>query len=472
MDYTKIDAYIDAHKDELIADIGTLVSFDSERRDPEDGAPFGREAAECLAAAVKIVERTGFAAKNYDSYIVTADFDPALEPGLDILAHLDVVPAGNGWTKTDPFKMLVEGDKIYGRGTTDDKGPALAALYAMRAVKECGVPLSKNVRLIMGSDEECGSSDLDYYFAKEKSAPMSVSPDADYPVINIEKGGVHAAFKSDAKIADTIPRVISINAGIKINVVPDTAEAVVEGLTPEEASGIAGDLGIAGCKFNFEREGTRLRITAKGKTAHASTPETGVNALTALLALLSHLPLSDSPLHRQLQGAAILFPHGDFNGRALGIDLSDEVSGKTTLTLDILNYSESEGLSGMYDCRACLSANDQNTLAVINDKLRAAGLEPFGGPMFEAHSVPADSPLVQTLLGIWKDMTGKDAEPLCIGGGTYVHHIDNGVAFGPEMPGLENYIHAADEFISLDQLIFTCKAYARAIVELCGNGNM
>src|SRR5699024_10557105 len=110
------------------------------------------------------------------------------ESQLDILAHLDVVPAGEGWTVTEPFEPVEKDGRLYGRGTADDKGPAVAALYALRAVKELGIPLKKRVRLILGTDEECGSSDIQHYYAVEKEAPMTFSPDGAFPVVNIEKG--------------------------------------------------------------------------------------------------------------------------------------------------------------------------------------------------------------------------------------------------------------------------------------------
>lgn len=100
---------------------------------------------------------------------------------MDVLAHLDIVPAGDGWTVTEPFVPVVKDGKIYGRGTADDKGPAIAALYAMRAVKELGIPVKKNVRLILGTDEECGSSDIRHYYSVEEEAPMTFSSGRQLP---------------------------------------------------------------------------------------------------------------------------------------------------------------------------------------------------------------------------------------------------------------------------------------------------
>ena len=159
----KIDGYIDAHVQDMVEDIFTLCRINSEKAPAQDGAPYGPGAAKALEAALHMAEGYGFAVRNYDNYVGTADLND-MEKQLDILAHLDVVPPGEGWQVTKPFEPVEKDGCLYGRGTADDKGPAVAALYAMRAVKELGIPLKKNVRLILGTDEECGSSDIEHYY--------------------------------------------------------------------------------------------------------------------------------------------------------------------------------------------------------------------------------------------------------------------------------------------------------------------
>lgn len=150
----ELRTYIEKHESEMIEDLKSLIRIPSEKQEAEPGKPFGAPAAEALAQGIEILEKYGFAVTNYDNYAIAADFNQE-EKGLDILAHLDVVPAGEGWQETDPFTPLIKEGKMFGRGTADDKGPAIAAIYAMRAVKELGYPLKKNVRLVLGSDEEC-----------------------------------------------------------------------------------------------------------------------------------------------------------------------------------------------------------------------------------------------------------------------------------------------------------------------------
>lgn len=470
MDYRKLDECLEKYLPELLEDLARLVNINSEKTEAEEGMPFGRGNAECSSAAVKIAEKCGLEAQNYENYVVTADLAPDKPTELDILAHLDVVPAGDGWTLTDPFTMKVSDGRAYGRGTADDKGPAVCVLYAMRAIRELGYPLRKNVRLILGSDEECGSADLDYYFKKECSAPYSLSPDAEYPMINIEKGGLHSGFHADAAVAECCPRVLSISGGVKINVIPDKAEAEVQGLTEAQILAAAATLPpMEGIGISCETAGEVVKICVQGATGHASEPSRARNAVTALLQLLAALPLSAAPIHEQIRAAAAMFPHGDYYGRALGVDLSDEISGKTVLSLTICSFSQEAGFNALFDCRACISANDENTTNVIYERFRAAGLTPkTEKTMYPPHHIPEDSVLVQTLLDVYEDMTASRPKPLCIGGGTYVHDIDNGIAFGCGFEGLDNRLHAADEFITLEQLLFTCKIYARTILAFCG----
>jgi len=464
----RLKEYFLAHKDALLSDVSTLVAINSEDMPPEPGMPYGRGPAECLAAAQTMMEGYGFPVTNYDNYVIAADFGPAPRK-LDILAHLDVVPAGEGWTVTDPFTPKIVDGRIYGRGTCDDKGPALCALYAMRAIKELGIPLKSGVRLILGSNEECGSGDLVHYFSKEASAPMTFSPDADYPVINVEKGMLRSAFTAQLPTDEPLPRLVSFHSGTVVNVVPDRAVALVEGLEIETIEDAAkAFMAKVDVQVTCTSADNGVSIQVKGRNAHASTPDRGENALTALVALLAQLPLADSKTTQAFQSLAKLFPHGDFHGAALGVALEEEVAGKTTLTLDILDLAGGQ-LKGVSDSRVCLAGTDENTTRVIAAKLTEAGFTPDPDTtMIPPHHVPADSELVQALLKVYTDVTGKEGKPIAIGGGTYVHHIDNGVAFGCMVPEVDNHLHGADEFMVIDAMLESCLIFAQAIIRLCG----
>lgn len=464
----KIDAFIDAHRQELVEDVCELCRINSEKMPAEEDMPYGPGAAECLDAALDMAEGYGFETQDYDGYVGRIEFDSELPAQLDILAHLDVVPAGEGWQVTEPFAPLEKDGNIYGRGTADDKGPAVAALYAMRAVKEAGVPLKKNVRLIVGTDEECGSSDIRHYYAVEKEAPMTFSPDGGYPVVNVEKGRLPGHFTASFAPCEELPRLVKLEAGIKINVVPGKAKAVVEGLDQavleETAKAVEDETGV---KFELAMDGAFCTITAVGAGAHASTPDEGNNALTGLLVYLCRLPLAACRQTELLAQLAALLPHGDVHGTTLGVDMEDEVSGRITLAFSMLTV-DGAGLDGQFDSRVPICGNEDNVLAVIREKMAAAGFALLNDTMEPPHHVSGDSEFVRTLLRAYENHTGRKGECLSMGGGTYVHSLQNGVAFGAAMPGTDNRMHGADEFVVIDELMVSAKIFAQAIVELCG----
>ncbi|MCI8525332.1 MAG: M20 family metallopeptidase [Oscillospiraceae bacterium] len=463
----QIKAYFAAHRAEITADIAALVRVRSDRGEAAPGAPFGPGPRAALDRFLEIAGGMGFAVRNYDGYVGAVDLQ-AGPAQLDILAHLDVVPAADDWTVCKPFEPVERDGMLYGRGAADDKGPAVAALWAMRCVKELGVPLPKNVRLIAGTDEECGSSDLAYYYQKERPAPMTFSPDADFPVINIEKGGLRAHITAEFAPAQALPRLTAFHSGFKVNVVPDTAEAVVAGLGAADAQPVCDALAAkTGLAFRLAETAAGLRITAAGTGAHAACPEAGNNALTGLLALAAALPLADCDGSRKLRALSELFPHGDYLGKALGVAQADELSGPLTISLNMLDVSET-GLNACFDCRAPLCANDGNMRQVTARRCAAAGLALEDAPMYPPHHVPADSPLVRTLLDIYERYTGRKGAALSTGGGTYVHDLENGVAFGCAMPGVDTHMHGADERVILDDLLLAGAMFAQAILELCG----
>ncbi len=462
----QIDNYIDSHKEEMIEDLKTLVRINSQKMDPKEGMPYGEGPAKALAAAKEMMEKAGFLTRNYENHVVTADFSEK-EKQLDILAHLDVVPATDGWTVTKPFDPVVVNDRIYGRGTCDDKGPAIAALYAMKAIKELKIPLKKNVRLILGSDEECGSSDLDYYYSIEEEAPMTFTPDADFPVINIEKGRLSKEFRVSFEKDSALPRIISAQGGEKSNVVPGTAKAAVQGFDIDLLEKKAQETAkTTGATFSLIQEKETITISCRGKAAHASAPEGGNNALTALLTFLSSLPAADSVGFKKLKAVAKLFPHGDHQGRQLGVEMEDEISGKITVCFSVFRYEETS-LNGEFDCRAPICANDNNLTEVIRHKLQSEGISMEEGNMTPPHHVPGDSFFVKTLLESYERYTGIKGKPLAIGGGTYVHNLKRGVAFGCEDPSIDNHMHGDDEFMLVDVLVMSAKIFADAILKLC-----
>lgn len=462
----RIEEYIDSHRQEMLDDICLLCRINSERSAYQEGKPYGEGPSKALTQALSMAEAYGFSINNYDNYVGTADLNDK-EKQLDILAHLDIVPAGEGWTVTEPFEPVEKDGKLYGRGTADDKGPAVAALYAMRAIKELGIPVTKNVRLILGTDEECGSSDIVHYYDVEEEAPMTFSPDGSFPVVNIEKGNLRGHFTADFEPSEELPRVVSFKAGTKINVVPGKAFAVFEGLNDN----LIRDMGAevekeTGVSFEIQGRNNTLEITAIGEGAHASTPYEGKNALTALLLLISRLPFAPCAQIEALHHLARLFPYHDTSGEALGIAMEDELSGALTLAFDILEVGLG-GLEGTFDSRCPICSNEENVLEPVRKKLAEHGFTLTNESMTPPHYVDTDSDFVRTLLNAYEMYTGRKGSCESTGGGTYVHTLKNGVAFGAAMPETDNKMHGADEFAVIDELLMSAKIFAQVIVDLC-----
>lgn len=416
---TQIRQYLENNKENMIALLKELVAVPSVQGNAEEGFPFGREPARALDIMLKSCSEAGFSVENVDNYAGSADIGDA-EPQLAVLTHLDVVPAGGGWS-SDPFELTQVGEKLVGRGAIDDKGPAVAAFFAARAVKELGIPLKKGIRLIFGTNEENGSADLAYYRSKRTIPPMVFTPDGEYPVINAEKGMLRVYFS--AKYSG-----IPVRGGTVINAVPavcsDDADDYI------------------------------------GRSAHASTPEKGENAITKFLDI-------QGDLHPLLNRLSELFPHGELNGKSCGLGFSDAVSGDMTCVLSMLNSRDGR-LCGGIDIRFPLDRTKAEISGIICEKLRSAGFDIDSCEGVEPHCTDENSTFVKALLKSYERVTGEKGRCIAIGGGTYVHEIEGGVAFGAEFPGKDGHMHSPDEFITVGDLLKNAEIMAEAMIGICG----
>ncbi len=465
----QIDAYFDApaRRKELVEAVSRLVAVKSVKGEPAPDAPFGPGPKAALEEGLKLCAELGFTVRNYDNYVGLADLSDK-ETQLHILGHLDVVGEGTGWD-TDPYACVEKDGVLYGRGVSDDKGPVCAALFAMKCVKDLGLPLGKNVRLILGTDEESGSADIAYYYAREPYAPQAFTPDADFPVINIEKGHYHPDFGAQWAPETARPRVTALNGGFRQNVVPPEAQAQVLGLTAGDVKPLCGAVeSKSGAVFTLTDTAEGVSVHCAGKNAHAASPDDGVNAISALLEVLSALPLADCPSTRAVRAMGSLFPFGDTRGKALGIAQSDPESGELTLNLALMTLTET-GFTAKFDARVPICATKENCAGACERALAAHGIAVTGdGEMTHVHVVEADSPLVKTLLDCYEAYTGQTgSKPIAIGGGTYVHDIPGGVAFGCDFPGFDPKMHSANEQASVDNLLKSAKIFALAIAKLC-----
>ena len=454
--------YIDANLAKMTGTLSELVAIPSVRGKATLGKPYGEECARVLEKMLSIASSFGFKTENHKNRVGTIDLYPEGEPTLGILCHLDVVPAGNGW-KTPPFSMFMSGGKLYGRGTMDDKGPAVCVLYAMKAIKDCGINLSQNVRFIVGTDEENGSSDLAWYKKQAKLPPRVFTPDGSYPVINIEKGMIRGEVTAKCTPSGT-KSVLSAEGGTVINAVPESATAEVVGFSDVELALAAKNAGVADL-VSFKKEGDKTVIRITGKSAHASTPADGRNAVTALCALLGRL-YGDDDSTVMFRNLSSLFPYGETDGKSLKIAASDEKSGALTEVLSILSYSKGT-LTGKFDIRFPLCRTVEKVKSGLKSAFSSKDMELSDFSGVEPHETDAESDFVKTLNKVYSDVTGARSGCIAIGGGTYVHDIEGGVAFGAEFPGEDCKIHSAGEFISVDRMKQNAKIFAEAIIRLC-----
>lgn len=501
MNYEKIDSLVDSMKDELIADMRRWLSVPSVLGPAAENAPFGVENRRMLDMALADAKKYGFAVKDYDGYAGEISLGSG-EQTMGMLCHLDVVPAGDGWTY-DPWGATIVDGKMYARGAMDDKGPALCALYAMRAVKEAGVPLKDGVRLILGCDEETGMRDMRYYASKTKMPDYGFSPDAEFPVINIEKGGIGFSISSyTGGEGEGDMAVTSLYAGERANVVPGVATATltvkdveafkaavakvaaeknfkltVEEVIPEEVELTAEEAAnldrmisdlekIDGVEVDMEEDDlTVVTLTAEGVSAHASMPHLGVNAAGMLLIALKEL---GAGLGSKAAIAALADKLGlEYDGASIGIKQADEESGALTCNLGILRY-DGANITARLDIRYPICADPKDMCGSVSVSLigtpLVAACTGYRGP----HHVPKEHKVVRGLLEVYHDVTGLPAYAFAIGGGTYSRCMPNTVAFGLNFPGDTDTCHMPDEYIDLEKLMLSVKIFAHAIVKLAG----
>lgn len=416
---------------DVIKSISESISFDSSKKPALGGMPFGKGAYDCLCHFLALAQSFGFKTVNYDGYIGEVIFGEG--EAFAVLAHLDVVPAGDGWTK-DPFGGEVENGRIWGRGAIDDKGPAICALYALKSLKDGGFTPKKTIKLIVGCNEEDGWECIEYYKKHATLPRTGISPDADFPVIYAEKGILHVRLHFPVKNAP----FHTLSGGTGANMV--CASCVSEPISCDGAR--AKKYGLA------YRNGA---LYATGKSAHGSTPDRGVNAIEPMLAYYAE---ENADIQRILDCT-----FRDVYGLK---QLCDE-TGFLTLSPDIIDYGN--GIVNLLcDIRYPATLALDTVLSYLNK---------FGVPYETVHEQAPlyqnkNGELVQTLLSVYEECTGEKAQPVAIGGGTYARALENGVAFGPEMEGDEPVIHQANEYITIERIELLLNVYEKALQKLCG----
>lgn len=451
----KIDAFIAENRDALLRDLKTLVNINSVQSAAQPGAPFGPGVRKALDAALEMARRFGLDAHDCEGYMGYAEIKGESEKQIATIAHLDVVPEGNGWD-SDPFSMVEREGFVIGRGTADDKGPAVLTLYAAKFFKEQGKPLPYTLRILLGCAEETGMEDVDYYLANYPQPAFCFTPDGEFPVGYGEKGHYGGTFTS----APLTGNLVQMEGGVATNVVPDRAFAVVKADKDQLAD-------TDRVKVTSEGEGL-VRITGYGKGGHASLPEGTVNAIALVVDyLLEHnLCSAEEKRFLELEHALLSVTDGSF----AGIDCQDEVF--TPLTCI-------GGTVAMKDGRLCQTIDIRYptciTAETMQEKLNAfaAGY----GAVFEGEKpaipfyIDPNSAAIRTLIDTYNEVTGQNKKPFTMGGGTYARHFANAVSFGMEepeepVPDFVGAMHGANEGVPVARLFQSLKIYILALARL------
>lgn len=455
--WASIDAFAEQNRDNILRDITRLVAVPSVEGTPEPGAPFGAGPRAALDKALEIAAELGLETYNAEGYIGWAQTGPIADGQkyLATITHNDVVPEGNGWD-ADPYTVRVRDGWILGRGVSDDKGPGILCLYALKYLKDSGIELKYPVRALLGTNEETHMHDVDYYAAHYPMPAFCFTPDAEFPVCNGEKGGFNGEIVSPA-LADG--QILDFQGGVAHNAVPDRAFCTVR-VAPDAIECTEGVTKEAG-----ENGATVLR--GQGKSGHAAMPAGTVNAISLLVDCLLHNHIGTEAEQAYLRVLQKL--HAATDGSAVGIAADDGLFDPLTIIGGTIGQEDGV-IRQSFDCRYPTNTDPEKMTAALEQVCgTAAHLENLTSrvPFY----IAADSPAIQTLINTYNEVTGEQQTPFTMGGGTYARHFPYAVSFGPEhtdvaIPAFAGPMHGANEGAPFEKLIEALKIYILALLRL------
>lgn len=461
----KIMKKAEALRDDMILSTQQLVRIPSVEAEAEGEYPYGKDVYQALAKALEISEAMGFKTKNVDNQAAHIEMGEG-EEILALLCHVDVVPEGSSWTYP-PYAAEVHSGKIFGRGTIDDKGPAVAALYAMEIVKEMDIKLDKRVRLILGTNEESGMASLKYYFEKEKMPELAFSPDATFPAIHAEKGILDLKFSADLREDDgNTVKLEKIKGGNAANMVPDYAEAILSGIEKEELEKLLTEIDYEPADLNVESEDDKIKIEYEGISAHGSMPEDGKNAISYLINILAELPFDGAKTKEFLNFYQNKIGI-EYDGSSIGCKDQDDVPTALTFNTGVIKGDQNKVefiVNIRYPVKSTAEKVVSDIKANLDSELINLEILSDAKPLY----VAKDDPFIQKLMTAYQEFTGDKSDPIAIGGGTYARLVDKGVAFGVLFPEEAELAHQKDEFIRIDNLVKSAAIYAKAIIDIAG----
>lgn len=455
---------IDSMMEEIIASTQELVRIPSVQGEPGPGSPFGEEVGRALCYALGLSERLGFRTVNLDGFAGYAEYGMGDEY-VAVLGHLDVVPPGDGWTHP-PFGAEIHDGSIFGRGTVDDKSPMVSSLYALKALADLGMPMKRRVRVIFGTNEETGCSDMPRYNSAEPPPFAGFTPDGHFPLVYAEKGLTVFDVIKDLKPQDRSSTWIEyIAGGSYANIVPDYAEAKLHSKAAGEIAEKCDAFSMkGGADLSWLMEGSSITIRSAGISAHGSTPQLGRNSVMQLFRFLGTLELPPSEI-RSVIDFFNRYVGCETDGSSLGISQSDDVSGELTFNVGAVKMDEN-GLVMKLNIRYPVKGYYDDFIVPFEEKISRIGMRIENMWHKKPLYFPEDHQLVRTLLDVYTEHTGLPAGLISSGMGTYAKEMANTVAFGPILPGRLDLDHKVDENILIEDLILNTRIYAAAIFRL------
>lgn len=452
---TEIDSFWDKNQRNIIDDIAKLVAIRSVKGSPAPGAPYGEASAKALEAALGMAEGLGLETGHCDHHVGWGELKGKSPQHIATITHLDIVPEGDGWDG-DPLVLREKDGWIIGRGVCDNKGPSVMCLYAAKFFKDAGIPLNYSIRVLLGTDEECGMQDLDYYLARYAGPLFAFSPDSAFPVCNGEKGIYSGSFVSK-KLEGIIQ---DFSGGIAGNVIPDKAYCVIKAdisklEKTERVTPIPMENGL-------------VKLQATGIGGHASTPIGTVNAIGQIVEYLNKNQLCSGDEAEFLTLMQKL--HSATDGSGLDIACSDDRFDPLTCIGGIISF-ENGCLRQQIDIRY--------PTAITGDKITETlkkHAQNHGGDFTDIKNsnpfyISADSPAIQALTDTYNEIMGTNEKPFTMGGGTYARHMNNAVSFGPEVMGQKtpDFVgspHGANEGMSIESMRKAMKIFILSLARL------
>jgi succinyl-diaminopimelate desuccinylase len=481
MDYlSQLKNKIEDNKDDMISMLQELIGIRSVVEPAKGDMPFGEGVQKAFEYMLERGRKEGFDVENVDNYGGHIDFGGYLkdEKGnitavnsetMGIVCHLDTVPEGDGWSHP-PFAGEIADGKIFGRGAIDNKGPAVSAFFAMKALKDLDMIPEKRVRLILGLDEETGWIGMDRYLEKVKAPDFGFTPDAEFPAIHAEKGVlIFDIAKKFTKSENKGLELRSFKGGEAPNMVAANARVILRAERKETYDEIKAKVAefreTAKVQIRTKVIGKTLEIVTTGISAHGARPESGINAISAMMEFLGGMSFSNEDINDFIEFYNRHIGY-ELDGTALGCGLVDEPSGKLILNVGMIDL-DPRAARLTINVRYPVTYDEEtvyNAIMPIMNKYHFGVLKSLHHkPLYR----PLDDPFIETLMSCYRENTGDvETQPLVIGGGTYARAMDHCVAFGASFPGEHEVAHQKDEYLAIDSLMAMTNIYADAIYRL------